>query len=82
MIEACRYVDAVIPDAPYRLTAEFLDEHDIAVVVHGPPGRGAPGRPGHLVLRAAGAGSGGTTSHRKPSKRSSARWQPSANCGS
>lgn len=35
VIEACRYVDAVIPDAPYQVTAEFLDEHDIAVVVHG-----------------------------------------------
>ncbi|NUR00122.1 MAG: adenylyltransferase/cytidyltransferase family protein [Streptomyces sp.] len=35
VIEACRYVDAVIPDAPYRVTTDFLDEHDIAVVVHG-----------------------------------------------
>ncbi|MFE0104931.1 adenylyltransferase/cytidyltransferase family protein [Streptomyces sp. NPDC059009] len=35
VIEACRYVDAVIPDAPYRVTTEFLDEHGIAVVVHG-----------------------------------------------
>jgi glycerol-3-phosphate cytidylyltransferase-like family protein len=24
-----------VPDAPSRITAEFLDEHDIAVVVHG-----------------------------------------------
>lgn len=35
VIEACRYVDEVVPDAPYRVTAEFLDEHGIAVVVHG-----------------------------------------------
>ena len=35
VIEACRYVDEVIPDAPDRLTAEFLDEHQLAVVVHG-----------------------------------------------
>jgi cytidyltransferase-like protein len=35
VIKACRYVDEVVPDAPYRITAEFLDEHDIAVVVHG-----------------------------------------------
>jgi cytidyltransferase-like protein len=35
VIEACRYVDEVVPDAPYRITAEFLDAHDIAVVVHG-----------------------------------------------
>jgi cytidyltransferase-like protein len=35
VIEACRYVDEVIPDAPYRLTQEFLDVHDLALVVHG-----------------------------------------------
>jgi cytidyltransferase-like protein len=35
VIEACRYVDEVIPDAPHRLTRQFLDEHDIALVVHG-----------------------------------------------
>jgi cytidyltransferase-like protein len=35
VIEACRYVDEVIPDAPYRLTRQFLDEHDLALVVHG-----------------------------------------------
>jgi cytidyltransferase-like protein len=35
VIEACRYVDEVIPDSPYRLTQEFLDEHDLAIVVHG-----------------------------------------------
>ena len=35
VIEACRYVDEVIADAPLRLTAHFLDEHEIALVVHG-----------------------------------------------
>lgn len=35
VIEACRYVDEVVPNAPYRITTEFLDEHDIALVVHG-----------------------------------------------
>ncbi|MFI8951355.1 adenylyltransferase/cytidyltransferase family protein [Streptomyces sp. NPDC053750] len=35
VVEACRYVDAVIPNAPEHVTTEFLDEHDIAVVVHG-----------------------------------------------
>ena len=35
VIEACRYVDEVIPDAPNRLTREFLDEHKLALVVHG-----------------------------------------------
>ena len=35
VIEACRYVDEVIPDAPDQLTAAFLDEHKLALVVHG-----------------------------------------------
>lgn len=35
VIEACRYVDQVIPDAPFRVTASFLDEHAISTVVHG-----------------------------------------------
>ncbi|MFB6555439.1 adenylyltransferase/cytidyltransferase family protein [Streptomyces sp. NPDC056405] len=35
VIEACRYVDVVLPDAPYRVTNEFLDRHGIDVVVHG-----------------------------------------------
>ena len=35
VIEACRYVDEVIPDAPNQLTAAFLDEHKLALVVHG-----------------------------------------------
>lgn len=35
VIESCRYVDQVVPDAPFRLTEEFLDEHAITTVVHG-----------------------------------------------
>ena len=35
VIEACRYVDEVIPDSPNRVTTEFLDEYDLALVVHG-----------------------------------------------
>lgn len=35
VIRACRYVDEVIVDAPIRPTAEFLDHHRLALVVHG-----------------------------------------------
>ncbi|UUZ60917.1 hypothetical protein [Nocardioides sp. B-3] len=35
VIEACRYVDEVIPDAPLRITQAFSDEHDLGLVVHG-----------------------------------------------
>ncbi|MGB0102190.1 MAG: adenylyltransferase/cytidyltransferase family protein [Nocardioides sp.] len=35
VVEACRYVDEVVPDAPLRLTRKFLDEHRLALVVHG-----------------------------------------------
>jgi glycerol-3-phosphate cytidylyltransferase-like family protein len=35
VIESCRDVDEVIPDAPYRVTLDFLEAHDIGVVVHG-----------------------------------------------
>src|SRR5262245_50775572 len=35
VVEACRYVDEVVPNAPYIVTTEFLDEHEISVVVHG-----------------------------------------------
>lgn len=35
VIDACRYVDQVLPDAPYRITVDFLAEHDVSVVVHG-----------------------------------------------
>ena len=35
VIEACRYVDEVVPGAPFEVTQEFLDEHRITTVVHG-----------------------------------------------
>jgi len=35
VVEACRYVDEVVPDAPYRVDAAFLAAHGIDVVVHG-----------------------------------------------
>ncbi len=35
VVEACRYVDEVIPDAPLILTEEYLKEHKIDLVIHG-----------------------------------------------
>lgn len=35
VIEACRYVDEIILDAPDRITKDFLDKHMITLVVHG-----------------------------------------------
>jgi len=35
VVEACRYADEVVPAAPLRLTPDFLDQHDISLVVHG-----------------------------------------------
>ena len=35
VIEACRYVDEVIADAPFEVDEEFLAEHEIDAVVHG-----------------------------------------------
>lgn len=35
VIEACRYVDEVIPDAPFEVSEDFLREHAIDKVVHG-----------------------------------------------
>jgi cytidyltransferase-like protein len=34
VVASCRHVDSVIPHAPIRVTAEFLREHGIDVVVH------------------------------------------------
>lgn len=34
-LEACRYVDEVIPDAPLVLTHEWLEKHGIDIVAHG-----------------------------------------------
>jgi cytidyltransferase-like protein len=35
VVEACRYVDEVIPDAPLSVTREWLGRHRIDLVVHG-----------------------------------------------
>jgi cytidyltransferase-like protein len=35
VIQACRYVDEVLPDAPDVVTSEFLKTHRIALVIHG-----------------------------------------------
>jgi cytidyltransferase-like protein len=35
VVEACRFVDAVLPHAPLRVTEEFMDQNDIDFVVHG-----------------------------------------------
>jgi glycerol-3-phosphate cytidylyltransferase-like family protein len=35
VVEGCRYVDRVIPDAPLRISAEWLSLHQIDLIVHG-----------------------------------------------
>jgi cytidyltransferase-like protein len=35
VIEACRYVDEIILNAPDRVTTDFLERHEISFVVHG-----------------------------------------------
>jgi cytidyltransferase-like protein len=35
VVEACRYVDEVIPDAPFGIGADWLSRHRIDLVVHG-----------------------------------------------
>lgn len=35
VVEACRYVDDVIPDAPLAITREWIERHRIDLVVHG-----------------------------------------------
>jgi cytidyltransferase-like protein len=35
VIAACQFVDEVIPDAPLRITREFVEEHELDLVVHG-----------------------------------------------
>ncbi|MCK5633208.1 adenylyltransferase/cytidyltransferase family protein [bacterium] len=34
-VKSCRYVDEVIPHAPLVVSAEYLDKHQIDVVMHG-----------------------------------------------
>lgn len=35
VVEACRYVDEVVADAPFHVDEGFLTAHDIATIVHG-----------------------------------------------
>lgn len=35
VISACRFVDEVLPDAPFVVTSEFMKSLDISLVVHG-----------------------------------------------
>lgn len=34
-VSACKYIDEVVPNCPLRLTNEFIDKHEIDIVVHG-----------------------------------------------
>lgn len=34
-VAGCRYVDEVIPDAPWTMQADFMEKHDIDLVIHG-----------------------------------------------
>jgi cytidyltransferase-like protein len=35
VIAACQFVDEVIPDAPLAITRDFLEKHELDLVVHG-----------------------------------------------
>ena len=35
VVEACKYVDQVVPDAPLVITEEYLKKHNIDLVNHG-----------------------------------------------
>jgi len=35
VIAACQFVDEVLPDAPLRVTREWIEEHELDLVVHG-----------------------------------------------
>ena len=34
-VAGCRYVDEVVPDAPLTITREWIEQHEIDLVVHG-----------------------------------------------
>lgn len=34
VVEACKYVDKVIPNAPVNITEEYLNKHKIDIVIH------------------------------------------------
>lgn len=35
IVKACKYVDEVIPNAPIKISEEFLDRYKIDIVIHG-----------------------------------------------
>jgi cytidyltransferase-like protein len=35
VVEACKYVDNVVPDAPLVITEEYIKKHNIGLVIHG-----------------------------------------------
>lgn len=35
VVQACRYVDEVLPNAPIAVTREWIERHDLDLVVHG-----------------------------------------------
>ena len=34
LVSSCKYVDAIVKDCPMTVTKEFMDEHDLDLVVH------------------------------------------------
>lgn len=34
-VEGCRYVDEVVPNAPLEITREWIEKHDIDLIMHG-----------------------------------------------
>jgi cytidyltransferase-like protein len=34
-VSGCKYVDEVIPNCPYCVTQEFIEQHNIDLVIHG-----------------------------------------------
>ena len=35
VIKACKYVDEIIPDAPFRVSSSFIKEHNISLIIAG-----------------------------------------------
>lgn len=35
VVKACRYVDSVIPNCPWRITEQFINHNNIDLVIHG-----------------------------------------------
>ncbi len=34
-VEGCKYVDQVVPDAPLEITREWIEKHNIDLIIHG-----------------------------------------------